>query len=268
MARRAVCIGINDYPGAGNDLSGCVNDAHDWAAVLTDVYGFKGSDVDLLIDAAATREAILGALRSLVENTGPDDVGVFTYSGHGTWVPDRDGDEFDNRDEALCAHDGNVLDDELREILSKVDPKGQLALISDSCHSGSVTRLMLARNAADEAADTDTSARPRYMPPNDDTLALRGDLIPVRRRVLYPESSMSHVLVTGCNATEYSYDATIGGRANGAMTALALRVIRSNPEQSYRDFHEKLRTLLPSTRYPQSPQLEGPDVAKNRTLFS
>ncbi len=32
MAYKALCIGINDYPGTQNDLSGCVNDAQDWAA--------------------------------------------------------------------------------------------------------------------------------------------------------------------------------------------------------------------------------------------
>jgi len=32
MAKKALCIGINDYPGTQNDLSGCVNDANDWAA--------------------------------------------------------------------------------------------------------------------------------------------------------------------------------------------------------------------------------------------
>ncbi len=32
MSKKALCIGINDYPGTQNDLSGCVNDANDWAA--------------------------------------------------------------------------------------------------------------------------------------------------------------------------------------------------------------------------------------------
>lgn len=30
MANRAPCIGVNDYPGSGMDLRGCVNDAKDW----------------------------------------------------------------------------------------------------------------------------------------------------------------------------------------------------------------------------------------------
>ena len=35
MATKALCIGINDYPGTDNDLSGCVNDAQDWAEELS-----------------------------------------------------------------------------------------------------------------------------------------------------------------------------------------------------------------------------------------
>ena len=34
MANRALCVGINDYPGSNMDLAGCVNDAKDWQALL------------------------------------------------------------------------------------------------------------------------------------------------------------------------------------------------------------------------------------------
>ena len=34
MTKRALCIGINDYPGTGSDLAGCVNDANDWGDAL------------------------------------------------------------------------------------------------------------------------------------------------------------------------------------------------------------------------------------------
>jgi hypothetical protein len=34
MSKRALCIGINNYPGTHMDLNGCVNDANDWAAEL------------------------------------------------------------------------------------------------------------------------------------------------------------------------------------------------------------------------------------------
>ena len=106
------------------------------------------------------------------------------------------------------------------------------------------------------------------MPPANDTDAVRTELIPIRRRALYPEAGMPEVLVTGCNSTEYSYDAFLGGRYNGAMTAMAIRLIKSNPQLTYRDFHRKLRVILPSTRFPQSPQLEGSAANKDRSLFT
>ena len=101
MTRRALCIGINDYPGTGSDLSGCVNDARDWASELYS----RGFEVDSLIDAQATRAAMTSAIHTLISSAQRGDTVVFTYSGHGTWVVDQDGDEVDGRDEALCPHD-------------------------------------------------------------------------------------------------------------------------------------------------------------------
>ncbi|MEZ5628494.1 MAG: caspase family protein [Rhodocyclaceae bacterium] len=59
MSKRALTIGINDYPGTDGDLSGCINDAQDWAAVL----GGKGYAVTTLFDEAATREAMVDRYR-------------------------------------------------------------------------------------------------------------------------------------------------------------------------------------------------------------
>jgi hypothetical protein len=268
MAKRAVCIGINDYPGTFNDLGGCVNDANDWADLLKDEFGF-GKDVQIITDSAATKDKIVKALEDLVTGSEDGDIAVFTYSGHGTWVYDQgEFDESDNRDEAICAYDGIILDDEIREVIRKMESGVRLTVISDSCHSGGVTRAMLTRARSTDEESVDTAPRPRYMPPKNDLDALRTELIPVRKRFLYPESDMQEILISGCNATEYSYDAVIGGRRNGAMTALAIRVIKSNPSRTYKKFHKELRKLLPSTRYPQSPQLEGSDDNIKRPLFS
>ena len=48
MSKKALCIGINDYPGTANDLSGCVNDANDWVAELTT----RGFAVQKLLDSS------------------------------------------------------------------------------------------------------------------------------------------------------------------------------------------------------------------------
>jgi hypothetical protein len=244
--KRAVCIGINDYPGIFNDLKGCVNDAMDWSALLQSL----GFETRLMLDSQATRTNIKAALQNLVEVTSAGDVAVFTYSGHGTQVPETGSDEGDTYDEAICAYDGNIVDDELRLLLEGLHPQATLVVISDSCFSGSVTRL------------APEPAIPRFIPPAVSTAGMVA-----RRPFLLPEADMPEILITGCTDSEYSYDAEFDGRPNGAMTALALRVIQQNPAATYQEFHAGLRALLPSREYPQSPQLEGSAENKDRRLF-
>ena len=244
--KRAVCIGINNYPGVFNDLKGCVNDAKDWSALLQ---GF-GFETSLMLDSQATRTNIKAALQNLVGTTGAGDVAVFTYSGHGTQVADPSNDEGDIYDEAICAYDGNIIDDELRILLEGLHPQATLVVISDSCFSGSVTRI------APEPAVA------RFIPPTFSTTGM----VP-RRPFLMPEADMPEILLTGCTDSEFSYDAEFNGRPNGAMTASAIGVIMQNADLTYRQFHAGLRALLPSDEYPQTPQLEGSNTNKDRKIF-
>ena len=244
--KRAVCIGINDYPGIFNDLKGCVNDAKDWSALLQG-FGFTTS---MILDSQATRANVKAALQNLVNTTNAGDIAVFTYSGHGTQVADFSRDENDTYDEAICAYDGNIIDDELRVILQGIHPQATLVVISDSCFSGSVTRL----------AGGNTT--PRFVAP---TVSMAGRS--ARRPFLLPEADMPELLLSGCSDSEYSYDAEFNGRPNGAMTAMAIQAIQQNPNATYRQFFATLRTVLPSNDFPQSPQLEGSDASKDRKLF-
>jgi hypothetical protein len=177
-------------------------------------------------------------------------VAVLTYSGHGTQVTDRSGDESDPYDEAIYLYDGTVVDDELRVILNGIHPQATLVIISDSCFSGSVTRL------------AGEKATPRFVPPTVSTSSKMA-----RKSFLLPESGMPEILISGCSDSEYSYDAEFNGRPNGAMSAYAIQVIKQNPDVTYREFFAGLRELLPSTDYPQSPQLEGSEDNKDRKLF-
>ncbi len=153
----ALCIGINDYPGTDSDLAGCVNDAQDWAAELEK----RQFEVTRLLDGAATREAIARGIEELVAATGPGDIGVITFSGHGSWLPDDDGDEPDLRDEALCPHDfadGRLLlDDELFDLFAERQRGSRLVMLSDSCHSGTVARMSEPLGARRDAV--------RFLPP-------------------------------------------------------------------------------------------------------
>jgi len=244
--KKAVCIGINNYPGTLNDLNGCVNDAKDWSVLLQGM----GFDSSLILDSQATRANVKAALQGLVDSTNAGDVAVFTYSGHGTQVADKNGDEGDPYDEAIYLYDGTVIDDDLRVILNGIHPQATLVIISDSCFSGSVTRLV------------GEKGKPRFIPPTVSTASKMA-----RRSFLLPESGMPEILISGCSDSEYSYDADFNGRPNGAMSAYAIQVIKQNPNVTYREFFTGLRALLPSKDYPQSPQLEGSEANKDRKLF-
>ena len=246
--KKAVCIGINNYPGIFNDLKGCVNDANDWAELLTE-FGFE---VNVMLDEQGTRANIKAALTDLVSALRAGDYGVFTYSGHGTYNRDTSGDEPDSYDEALYVYDGILLDDELREILNDLNPQASLVFVSDSCYSGTVTRVV---------EDESHYAKPRFVP-----VLGYSPLVPVKTHFL-AEAEMLELLLTGCSDSELSYDAYINDRYNGAMSRYAIDAIRANREATFNDFYTSLRQALPSDDYPQTPQLEGSDANKSRKLF-
>lgn len=271
MTKKALCVGINDYPYDGSDLNGCVNDAKAWAELLASHYDFPRSDVRLMLDAEAAKSNVIAALKDLLAGATAGDVLVFTNSSHGTYVADTSGDE-EKYDEALCPYDcadNLIVDDELRELFSGL-PKGiHLTVISDSCFSGTVTRAPVAEIIP--GLKTPDDRRVRFLSP-----ALRGQPVlenPWRARPKtrdkYPESRMKEVLLSGCTDKEYSYDALIGGVYHGAMTYYALQAIRAaNYQITYQQLHARLLYLLDDAGYPQHPQLEGRKANKKRQILT
>src|SRR5262249_42900571 len=255
MAKKALCVGINDYPyGDENDLNGCLNDARDWARLLKTQYDF--SDIKTLLDAQATKTGILTGLKDLLAGAKSGDVLVFTNSSHGTYVADKNGDE-PKYDEAICPYDVDdgqlLLDDELRELFANL-PKGiSLTIISDSCFSGTVTRATMAR--------TPDQRRRRFLHPS-----LRGGevLTPTelqaasRKKEKFPESKMHEILISGCKSNQYSSDALISGKFHGAMSYYTIKAItEANYKITFAELVDRVVPMLEEEGYDQVPQLEG-----------
>lgn len=265
MSKKALCIGINDYPGTQNDLSGCVNDATDWAAALTT----RGFTVTQLIDAQATKAAMVAGIGGLVSGAAKGDTLVITYSGHGTWVPDLNGDEPDCRDEGLCPWDigaGKVLlDDELAPLLANRAAGVRVLLISDSCHSGSVTR--------GDNADLDAGMpRARFLPPE---VWMKAEDLPAPRAARLPAvggltRSGGDLLLAGCTDTQFSWDTRFKGRPNGAFTYYALKALAALPASAtYQDWFKKITpAYLPTNQLPQNPQIFGTRTARAWKVFA
>jgi metacaspase-1 len=265
MSKKALCIGINDYPGTQNDLSGCVNDANDWAAALT----ARGFAVTRLTDAQASKAAMVAAMSGLISDAAKGDTVIITYSGHGTWVPDTNGDEPDGRDEGLCPWDigsGHVLlDDEIAPIFTHHVAGVRVVLISDSCHSGSVTR-------GDDSDLDPGMPRARFLPPG---VWMKPDELPAPRVALLPTLSRltrggGDLLMAGCTDTQYSWDTSFKGRPNGAFTYYALKALAALPASaSYNDWFKAISpTYLPTNQLPQNPQIFGTKTARAWKVFS
>lgn len=249
----ALCVGINAYGGA-NELSGCVNDALDWQQALV----ARGFDTSVMLDERATGENIRAALQDAMMRARYGDRFVFTYSGHGTYLTDYDGDEADKHDEAIVpvdfASSGLIIDDEIANIFGSRRFGVRAVQVSDSCFSGTVSRFI---------GDPTVRPRPKMIPQTALTWTTKNSTPrPTRslRTVFRP-----HLLMSGCLDTEYSYDATFGSRPNGAFTYFALKALQEGKPQTYSAWQKEIRHWLPSDNYPQTPDLVGSASRKRWT---
>lgn len=270
--RKALIIGLN-YAGTPHELRGCVNDATDWYSFLNEQH----FDLTMLTEKSATREAILIEIESLVAALKPGDTGVITYSGHGTWVPDVDGDEPDARDEALCPYDMTddgknlIIDDELHVIFNKIPDGVTMVCLTDCCHSGTVFRFVNSN-----PIENGNYSKPRFLPPShfikDPALYRRMEraYTPGGRRSGSNSPLPNIVHISACRDTEYAADAFINDRFNGAYTYYCLQAFQAQllAGGTYLDVWRQLRTHLPSHAYPQSPALNAVSALKQKQIFA
>ena len=108
----AVVIGINDYPGGGDDLNSAVNDADDVVQAMRGL-GVSKDRLLVLRDGQATRGTLLQAVSWLAAHAAPDAVAGFFYAGHVRKTP------YGN--EEIVTSDGtSVSDGELAHALGRV----------------------------------------------------------------------------------------------------------------------------------------------------
>jgi len=278
MAKRAVLIGINRYQIPGADLRGCVNDVKNLGSVLTRFYGFPQGNITVLTDGRATKKAMEAAMHRLIAKSRQGDVLLLHYSGHGSNVPDDNGDEADNRDEILCPTNLDwrdpFRDDWLRAEFDKLPAGVSLTVLMDCCHSGTNTRAL---------PQPDAPRIERFLPCPLDLMAsesgraLRGRVRGTLRRGTrglgrkrdVVHADIPELLITGCRDTQTSADAYIGGSYNGALTYNLCAVLReAKGNITYRDLHERTLKKLRRGRFEQVPQLEGRKDQFDRLFLS
>lgn len=115
-------------------------------AILFSELAINSFDIDpsqVTLLENGTKAEIKAAFESLSRQAGANDLVLFYYSGHGSKIPDDNGDEQDNYDEALVPFDLEtsdseefyIRDDELKIWLSDIKADTVITLY-DACHSG------------------------------------------------------------------------------------------------------------------------------------
>lgn len=145
-------VGAGDYGNRFLDLDGAVPDARDIARALRTLDPVR---VVTLVDAEATRAAVVAAWRGILAEARPGDLVVFSYAGHGGQMPERHPDnEADGRDELLILpgfawnpgggrplNDQFIVDDELNAWFLDASDRGiSVIFVADACHSGTLDR--------------------------------------------------------------------------------------------------------------------------------
>lgn len=267
-------IGINlvdpaAYGGWDGPLAACEFDARDMATLARS----KGMTPTVLMTKKATRAATLAALRKAAKTLKAGDFFFLSYSGHGGQVPDTNRDEPDRKDETWCLFDGQLIDDELYLELSRFAAGVRIVVLSDSCHSGSVTRegrppqpppgqrskLMpepVARRVYDEnkafydklQADVARAAGAKApVDPDAALAALTHTGAAAQAASLVGKLKAAVVLISGCQDNQTSMD----GEFNGAFTEQLLRVWEQGAFRgSYGSFHARIRARLPASQSP------------------
>lgn len=237
--RYALCVG-NNYPGTSVQLEGCVNDASDWRDLLLK----NGYAVHVLLEA--TKVDVLDTLSRLVSKARLGDRVVFTYSGHGSWVPDCD--LATGRNKALVMAGLNaedlLVDQELHGIFSQLPLGARGLILTDTCHSGTITSRRTSQ----------AEGRPKFISPVDLEIPLSFERViqlEGRRRANTPKRAAS--VLSACADNENAFDATFSGRANGAFTRVAIDAHMRGINLGH--WFSAVRQVLPSERYPQTPLL-------------
>ena len=293
----ALLVGIDKYAYSQWNLNGCKNDVLDMYHLLVDTYKFPQDNVRVVVDERATKQGILDRLEWLVRQGESGSVIVFYYSGHGTRIRDRDGDEdlFDYMDECLVPHDAYpdnfLLDDEIAELLAKLHPEASAYILFDCCNSGTATRsivptpeLVGAAMIPDGVVISEQDSAIRYVdPPIDIALRSYGRFLPIKKfwdylvsfvssnrsdKNVTIDAELNHLFMSASKDEEVSLEVNIGGKRRGVFTYYLCKLLRESPYRIPKLLHDDLLKKVRMAGFAQTPQLEMEKKFEAFPLFS
>ena len=251
--KRALLVGIN-YRRTSGELHGCINDIQNMKSLLMQ-NGYKEENIRMMSDdhELPTKHKIAMGLIWLMQNDKNEKMEIFFhYSGHGSWVYDKNSDEKDNRDECLVPIDykrnGMLYDDDIRTLVEdNLTSNTKLFSIIDACHSG--TMFDLKYNVNVEKIDkTDSKINTEFKIETHD----------------YPGEIKGQVIViSGCEDTQTSADAWLESKSQGALTYSFTETMRKNMfNLNFETLMTNIYQIVKENNFTQNPTLSS-----NKTII-
>jgi hypothetical protein len=224
MKALSIHLGLNQvdpaHYGSAARLAGCHNDANDLCQLATST-GFTTAAI--LLDGQATVANLKTALGNAAAELQAGDSLLLTYSGHGSQIEDTspDCDEIDHADETWCLYDRMIIDDELAALWAKFRRGVRITVLSDSCHSGTVTREL----SWSPPGSIRSGRKNRLLPDECRRRAITnwgGEYARIQRELARKTIVINAavILISGCQDNETSRD----GNTNGLFTGTLLKV--------------------------------------------
>lgn len=207
MSAKAVLFGI-DYLNTEGELRGCANDVKNMSKYLKDGLDYNEVKVYTEQDTPdkVTGYSIVRILYKLAieSHTKYLDKAFIHFSGHGIGITDKNNDEIDGKDEAICPVDykkvGVITDDLIKKILKYFNPKTKVTCVFDCCHSGTIGDLKY-----------------RYITPHE-----------IQDENPQSKCNSNIIMLSGCMDSQTSADAyNVQGRRqfSGAMTSCLINAM-------------------------------------------
>lgn len=301
--KRALLIGINKYHPLLGPLRGCVSDAQKLCKTLQARFSFPAENIRELYNEAATCQAIVDNLKSMVTAAMPGDVLVIFYSGHGTRLSNVE--DPSGKDEAIVAYspdwehllsgkkDYGVLfqdpyqdlqfirDKNLRELLETCPHGANLTVIMDCCHSGDINRDHATypkfieppdfmHSAIREALRTFWENR-QTIPsdPNPDKLSW-GETVYYKvllgNRYDFVDTMERSILLAACSEKESALERVIEGRPTGIFSHYLCKTLDENSDLTHEELIRNVGDLMRFT--PQMPRLACPSQLRANRVFT
>lgn len=225
---RLFSIGIN-YVNTNYSLNGCINDSNDMDTFFKTYsiqknYKYSSFIINDYTTIKPTKSNIIKYLINELDILRPQDIFIFHYSGHGSNINDKNGDESDKKDEMIVPIDFNyIIDDELYQIIiSRLKSNVSYLFLFDSCHSGTMLDLQYTINEKNKTILNNKN-----------------------------KNNFNIVCISGCTDRQYSADAYIDNRFSGAMTTSFLKNFKS--AKNWNELVKLMNQWLITNQFTQTP---------------